>query len=136
MFCAVKRGEKEKMRNYIAFFVIIIFFIGVFAFNFIVVNNIEYELLNTAKKLENEIKEGKDFEKTYNSFMKTFKGKEVVLNMVINNSKYADIEKCTSEFETNMKFNNRQSLEINAKKLVFLIKDIIDEEKCEIHNIL
>lgn len=124
------------MKNYIAFYVIIAVFVFVFAFNYTYVNNIKYELLNTAVKLEKEIINQDDINDTYKSFEKTLKQSKYVLNTVINNSKYNDIEKCAAEIAINFKFGDRKSLQINAKKLVFLINDIIDEEKCVIHNIL
>ena len=110
--------------------------LSVFAFKYFVVNNIEYDLLNTAEKMNTSMNNGEDFSEYLDILSHQLKKSDVILNMVINNSHYDEIEKCIAEIQVNKKFNNRELLQINSKKLIFLIQNIIEQEKCKIHNIL
>lgn len=124
------------MKNYIAFYIIIIVMVLIFAFKYIVVNNIEYEMLNTAQYMNDRINNDEDFSQSLEHISQLLKKSDTFLNMIINNSHYDEIEKCVAEIQVNQKFNNRELLQINSKKLVFLIQNIIEQEKCKIHNIL
>ncbi len=124
------------MKNYIPLAIIIAVMAVVLAFNNYVANNIEYELLTSAVNLCNRANENLDCAEQYDEFVTKLQKWETKINMIYNHSAYSDIKKCVLEMGSDIKNDDKKSLNKNAQKLIFYLKEIIDNEKAEINNIL
>lgn len=124
------------MKNSIPFILIVTFLIFVFAFNGFVMNKIEHELLNDALIIHQKTSKGEDITKEYDMFVKKFNKLEVIINTLINHSVYNEIAKCITDIGNAIEFDDKKNLVLASERLVFNLKNVIEGDKCKIHNIL
>ncbi len=124
------------MKNSIPFILIVIFLFAMFAFNGYVMNSIEYELLNDAVDIQKKVYNNEAVGKEYEILVEKMNKATVKLNTIINHSAYNEIVKCISDMGIAIEFDDKKNLLSASDNLVFYFKNILEGEKCKIHNIL
>ncbi|MBQ7900746.1 MAG: DUF4363 family protein [Clostridia bacterium] len=123
------------MKNYLPFYIIIALLAGIFVFSYMEIGAVERELLEPAMHMQDKISADVQVEEDYVKLLEAFKQHEMRLNVFFNHTSSNDIKKCLSEIGNDIKYQNRAELEADTDRLIFHLKDIIDNEKPEINNI-
>lgn len=123
------------MKNYLPFYVIILLLAGIFVLSYMEINAVEQELLEPAVRMQDKISAGGQVDAEYQKLLEAFKKHEVKLNVFFNHTSGNDVMRCLLEIGNDIEYQNRDELEEDTNRLIFHLRDIIDNEKPKINNI-